>query len=519
MARFVSVGKETDFQDGKITTVTVNNHDIALARVKGKFFALDNTCPHRAGQIGDGTIFGTNVTCPVHFWSFDLRSGATEQSPTKRLPTYEVRVAGKEVQINADQVPPDTPKMGYLEKWARKNDPLEPTMDFIHNLSKGIQKDVSPMGTKKKVPGFENILFKPAQLARLPLLDNEEVDSTTVIGKKAKRPLELAMPILVSHMSFGSLSKEAKIAIAKGTAAVGTAMGSGEGGMLPEAQKQAKHYIFEMATGYFGWNKENIKKASAIEIKIGQSAKPGLGGLLPANKVTEEIAQVRGVKKGTAVQSPSRFRDINSKQDLRKRVTWIKEVNGGKPVGIKFAAGNIEKDIDVALYAGADYITIDGRGGGTGAAETFIKDHFAVPLLYALRRARRHLDKKKSTVSLLVTGRLRTPDDFLKCLAMGADAVYVATAAMMAIGCQQYRACNNDSCPVGITTHKQHLRDRLSIDQSAKQLENFLKGSNEIMKKMCMAMGRKRMSDVDATDIFTIDSEIARHTDIEHAGF
>jgi len=220
------------------------------------------------------------------------------------------------------------------------------------------------------------------------------------------------------------------------------------------------------------------------------------------------------------VQSPSRFPDINSKADLKKRVTWIKKVNGGKPVGIKFVAGHIEKDIDVALFAGADYITIDGRGGGTGAAETFVKDNFAVPLVFALRRARRHLDKKKAKgVSLIATGRIRTPADYLKCLALGADAVYIATAAMMAIGCQQYRACHNGTCPVGIATQMQKLRDRFEIDKSAKMLENFLNESNKIMKKMSMAMGKKKLSEVELNDIFTTDSEISGNTDIRHAGF
>lgn len=517
MTRWVSVGKTKDFPEGKVATVTVNNHDLCLANVKGEFYAIENRCPHRGGQLADGTLFNTTVVCPLHAWDFDVRSGVSDYNPKDKVATYTVKVEEGEVKIDADAVQPEGMKAGYLERWARHGDSLERSMDSIHKLSQGMSQ-VTPMGTTKPVPGFDSILFAPAQLARLPLLEYSKVETATVIGSKARKPLKLMTPVLVSHMSFGSLSKEAKVAIAKGTAAVGTAMGSGEGGLLPEAQEQAGAYIFEMASGYFGWNESNIRKASAIEVKIGQSAKPGLGGLLPGKKVTEEIAKVRGIPAGQPIQSPSRFPDIHNKKDLKKRVAWIKKKTKG-PVGVKFVAGHIEEDIDVALYAGADWITIDGRGGGTGAAESFMKDNFGVPLVYAIPRARAHLDKKKSKIELIVTGRLRTPDEFLKALALGADAVAIATAAMMAIGCQQYRACNNDSCPVGIATQRQDLRKRFSIEQSAKLLENYLKQSTEIMKKMSGALGRESVHDLTSEDLITTDHTLAKHTSMRHAGF
>jgi len=277
MSDFVTIAKVSEFSEGEVKTISVQNHDIALAKVEGKFYAFENTCPHRQGQLADGKLNGYTIVCPLHFWDFDIRSGISEYNPRDKVEVFEIRVEEDKVQVNTKKIPSEGPKTEYLQRWKRFKDPLEPSMGDIHKLAMG-KKLVSPMGTKKKVIGFEDILFNPAQLASLPLLDNEEVDSTTIIGKNALQPLKLSMPVMVSHMSFGALSREAKIAFAKGTSAVGTAMGSGEGGMLPDAQQSAKNYIFEMASGYFGWNEENIKKAQAIEIKT------GLGGLLPGKK-------------------------------------------------------------------------------------------------------------------------------------------------------------------------------------------------------------------------------------------
>ena len=254
-------------------------------------------------------------------------------------------------------------------------------------------------------------------------------------------------------MSYGALSPEAKEALARGATAAGTAIASGEGGAHPRERDNAERYIFEMASGYFGWTEENICKASAIEVKIGQGAKPGLGGTLLGSKVTAEIAAVRGVPPGTDVHSPAHFPDIHSKADLARRVSEIKEMTGGVPVGIKFAAGDVERDVAAALECGADYITVDGLGGGTGAAPVHVKDNVGIPSAFGLYRARRFLENEGVTdVQLVATGGFRAPNEMAKALALGADAVALATASLMAIGCQQYRACHSGGCPVGIAT-------------------------------------------------------------------
>jgi glutamate synthase domain-containing protein 2 len=319
-------------------------------------------------------------------------------------------------------------------------------------------------------------------------------------------------------MSFGALSREAKIALATGAAQFGTMNCSGEGGMLPEERAAAKYYVFEMASGYFGWTEENIKKADAIEVKIGQSAKTGLGGVLPAAKVTAEIAQVRGLKPGQDAISPSRFRDLNSPAELRARIDWIRSINPGIPIGVKFAAAKLEADLAAACELDADFITIDGRPGGTGAAPKHVKDHIGIPTVYALPRARKWLDEHgMGHVTLCVTGGFRTPPDIAKAIALGADAVAVATSAMIAIGCQQYRACSSNNCPVGIATQRADLRDRFSIEESSKRLVNFLAGTRSQLTEFARMCGRRRMHDLSLTDVVTYNDDLAKYAGIRHA--
>ena len=248
-------------------------------------------------------------------------------------------------------------------------------------------------------------------------------------------------------MSFGALSKEAKISLAKGTSMVKTAIGSGEGGILPEERQNAYKYIFEYIPNKYSVTDENLKNSDAIEIKIGQGTKPGMGGHLPGEKVTEEIAKIRGKSVGESIMSPSRFTEINDKDDLKKLVNELREKSEGRPIGIKIAAGHIEKDLEYICYAKPDFITIDGRGGSTGSSPKFLKDATSVPTIYALHRARKYLDENNMDIDLIITGGLRISSDFAKAIAMGADAIAIGTAAMIAIACQQYRVCNTGMCP------------------------------------------------------------------------
>ena len=221
------------------------------------------------------------------------------------------------------------------------------------------------MSTQMSMPGWDDILLLGAQLNPPPLNDGEEVDTRTIIGKHAKKPMVLESPVYISHMSFGALSKEIKVALAKGSAMARTAMCSGEGGILPEEKEAAYKYIFEYIPNKYSVTDENLKTSDAIEIKIGQGTKPGMGGHLPGEKVTEEIAAIRGKKKGEDIQSPSKFPEIQSKEDLRTMVDMLRERSEGRPIGIKIAAGRIEKDLEYCVFARPDFITIDGRGGAT----------------------------------------------------------------------------------------------------------------------------------------------------------
>jgi glutamate synthase domain-containing protein 2 len=324
-------------------------------------------------------------------------------------------------------------------------------------------------------------------------------------------------PVYVTHMSFGALSKEAKIALAKGSAAARTAMCSGEGGILPESLENSYKYIFEYVPNKYSATEENLKRVDAIEIKIGQSAKPGMGGHLPGKKVTKEVAEIRGFNEGDDIISPSHFDDITNRDQLKERVSWLRELSGGKPIGIKFAAGHVEADLEVALFAEPDFITVDGRAGATGASPKMVKMATSVPSMYALHRAKKYLKEKNTeSISLLITGGFRVSSDFVKALAMGADAIAIGTAALMAIGCQQYRICHTGKCPMGITTQDPELRARLNVGDSAKGLENFLKASTEEIRDFARLTGNDDVHNLSVTDLCTTNSEISNYTDIEH---
>ncbi len=262
---------------------------------------------------------------------------------------------------------------------------------------------------------------------------------------------------------------------------------------------------------------ENLRRVDAIEIKIGQSAKPGMGGFLPGEKVTSEIAQVRGRSVGIDIISPARFSEIQSAEDLKHLVDWLREQSAGKPIGIKIAAGNLEADLEFALSAGPDFITVDGRAGATGAAPKVVKDAASIPTIYALHRARKLLDKSQAkNVSLVITGGLRISSDFAKAIALGADAIAISTAALMACGCQQYRICNTGKCPVGITTQDPQLRARLQIDESASRLARYLSVCTEELKAFARLTGNDDIHKLGIGDICTTNSEISSFSDIAH---
>lgn len=413
--------------------------------------------------------------------------------------------------------PPPTAGLEYDRATARQ-DPSARYMEQIHEMAVTGRSIGGSMSTRMPMPSWDDILLLGSQLNPPPLDDGEPVDTVTVIGRHAKKPMVLNSPVYISHMSFGALSKEVKLALAKGSAMAKTAMCSGEGGILPEEKQASYKYIFEYIPNRYSVTDENLRSSDAIEIKIGQGTKPGMGGHLPGEKVTEEIAAIRGKKPGEDIQSPSKFPELNNKEDLRAMVEQLRRRSDGRPIGIKIAAGNIERDLEYCVFAQPDFITIDGRGGATGSSPLMLREATSVPTVYALARARKYLDSVHSDIALVITGGLRVSADFAKALAMGADAVAIASAGLIAAACQQYRICGSGRCPVGVATQDPELRKRLQVDAAAQRVANFLNVSLEELKTFARVTGKRSVHDLSMEQLITTDRDIAEYTGIRHAG-
>jgi len=404
--------------------------------------------------------------------------------------------------------------------------PEEPTVARIHQLAReGLSKlghhgEMGAMGVPRNdLPLWDDIQILPAQLARKPLMDDAVVDSVVTIGPRAAKPLTLSIPLFVSDMSFGALSEEAKIALARGAEMAGTGICSGEGGMLPEEKAENSRYFYELASAKFGWRPSLVENVQAFHFKGGQGAKTGTGGHLPGNKVQGKIADVRGLEAGQSAVSPATFPDLKTTDDFRRIADEVRERSGGIPIGFKISANHIEDDIDFALEAGADYIILDGRGGGTGAAPLIFRNHISVPTMPALARARRHLDLRAGQdVTLIITGGLRVPEDFVKAMALGADAVALSNSAMQAVGCIAARMCDSNNCPVGIATQKQELRARLDVQIGAERLARYFDASVELMQVLARACGHRSLSEFNRSDISTWKRDIADLAGVPFAG-
>jgi len=403
----------------------------------------------------------------------------------------------------------------------------EPTVAFIHQLARdGLSKmghhgPMLSMGVpRNELPHWDDIQIMAAQMANKPLMEDVSVGTELVIGPEARKPLKLKIPLFVSDMSFGALSEEAKISLAKGADLAGTGICSGEGGMLPEEQLANSRYFYEFASAEFGYKEELLTGVQAFHFKGGQGAKTGTGGHLPGNKNQGKISQVRGIAEGQPAISPPTFNSLSSVSDFKAFADRVREITGGIPIGFKLSANHIEKDIQFALDASADYIILDGRGGGTGAAPEMFRNHISVPTIPALARARKYLDEKHASgsVTLIITGGLRVPIDFVKAMALGADGVAISNSAMQAIGCVAARICNTNNCPAGIATQKQDLRQRLNVDQSSKQLHNFFNASIELMQVMARACGHDNLGHFNKNDLATWHREMALLSGIKYSG-
>lgn len=435
----------------------------------------------------------------------------------KKFYTAQIGKEGPGVQIQqAGKIPTAEPT------------PEEPTVAYIHQLAKdGLSKvghhgPMTSMGVPKhQLPLWDDIQVMVAQMARKPLMEEATVNSSLVIGPKAAKPLKLDIPLFVSDMSFGALSEEAKLSLAKGAELAGTGICSGEGGMLREEQQSNSRYFYELASAQFGYDESLLKDVQAFHFKGGQGAKTGTGGHLPGNKNVGKIAEVRGIEAGLPAVSPPTFRELVTSDDFRRFGDRVREVSGGIPIGFKLSANHIEQDIQFALDSGADYIILDGRGGGTGAAPEIFRDHISVPTIPALARARRYLVEQgvSGDVTLIITGGLRTPIDFVKAMALGADGIAVSNSAMQAIGCVGARMCNSNNCPAGIATQKPELRARLVVDEAAVKLQNFFNASTQLMQVMARACGHHNLSDFNANDLATWHKHMADLSGIKYSGY
>ncbi len=436
---------------------------------------------------------------------------------------------GSHKQFSSDDVGKEGPGLATdIIASSVQNTAEEPTLEFIHQLAReGLSKmghhgPMTAMGVpRNQLPHWDDLQLMVAQMATQPLQENTLVNTELVIGPKAKKPLLLSMPLFVSDMSFGALSEEAKIALAKGAELAGTGICSGEGGMLPEEQTANSRYFYELASAQFGYNEDKLKGVQAFHFKGGQGAKTGTGGHLPGSKNIGKISEVRGIEAGKPAVSPPTFKDMHTPDEFRAFADHVRAVTGGIPIGFKLSANHIEEDIQFALDASADYIILDGRGGGTGAAPEIFRDHISVPTIPALARARRYLDQQGASgrVTLIITGGLRVPIDFVKALALGADGIAISNSAMQAIGCVAARICNTNNCPAGIATQKQDLRQRLDIDKSAQQLQNFFEASVELMQVMARACGHDSLSKFEKRDLASWYKDMCRLTGVRYSGF
>lgn len=470
----------------------------------------------------DGSHKGTDIT-PV---MFEVEE-ATESWLCLCKQTGDAPYCdGTHASLPTDQDEFDYPPESKSAAPEPSNTSEEPTLEFIHALATdGLEKfghhgKMAAMGVpRSELPSWDDIQVLTAQLHRQPLIEDAEVGTELTVGPNAKKPLQLKIPILVSDMSFGALSEESKVSLARGAELAGTGICSGEGGMLPEEQEANSHYFYELASAKFGYDEAQLEKVQAFHFKAGQAAKTGTGGHLPAAKVTEKIAEVRDLPVGESAISPPTFTDLKTSADFKEFAERVREVSGGIPVGFKMSAQHIEKDIDFAIEASADYIILDGRGGATGAAPLLFRDNISVPTIPALARARRHLQKcGREDITLIATGGIRTPSDFIKALCLGADGIAIANSAIQAIGCVAARICNTNNCPSGVATQKEELRERLQVDVAAERLERFFNAAVQLMQVMARACGHDHLDKFNADDITSWKKSVADLAGIKYAG-
>src|SRR5947207_879772 len=397
-------------------------------------------------------------------------------------------------------------------------------MDDIHAKAELGRYRIRGFGTlrERRWPTFDDLTFLPCTLTRIPLEGYREKCSTqTVLGTRfARKPIRLDIPIMITGMSWGALSFNAKVALAKGAARVGSSNTTGDGGMLMAERENSKVLIYEVLPSRYGINVHHLRMADGIELTVGQGAKPGTGGLLLGSKVSATIAQQRDLPIGVDQRSPARHPDFLGPDDLIIKIEELREATDGQvPIFVKMGATRTFDDVKLAAKAGADVIVVDGMEGGTGASPEILQEHTGIPTLAAVCEARAALEDVGlyGTVQLIIAGGIRHGVDAAKALALGADAVYVGTSALIALNCNRdlYREdyarlgaapgrchhCHTGRCPVGITTQDPEPLKRLPVDEAAERVSNLLQAMTLETQVLARACGKADVHDLEPEDI------------------
>ncbi len=408
--------------------------------------------------------------------------------------------------------------------------------------------EIRGWGAKRRVPSFDDLTFLTASTSRYPLEGyRERCDTTTVLGTRfAKKPLELAIPITIAGMSFGSLSATAKEALGRAATAVGTSTTTGDGGMTPEERRSSRQLVYQCLPSRYGFNPADLHQADAVEVVVGQGAKPGGGGMLLGQKVSERVAGMRTLPAGIDQRSASRHPDWTGPDDLQIKIGELREATGwSKPIYVKLGATRVANDVKLAVAAGADVVVVDGMQGGTGATQDVFIEHAGIPTLPAVRLAAEALREvgKQDEVQLIVSGGIRSGADVAKALALGATAVSIGVGALIALGCNRstyerdgvkedatsdYAAlgtapgychhCHTGLCPVGVTTQDVVLEQRLDPEVGARWMTNYLKALTMELTTLTRACGKSSVHNLEPEDLVALTVEAAAMAKVPLAG-
>ncbi|HYD15054.1 MAG TPA: FMN-binding glutamate synthase family protein [Hyphomicrobium sp.] len=422
------------------------------------------------------------------------------------------------------------------------------TIDYIQKAAAHGLYEIRGLGAKRQLPHFDDLLFLAGSLSRYPLEGyREKCVTKTVLGTRyAKKPLELQIPITIAGMSFGALSANVKESLGRAATELGTTTTTGDGGMTPEERNSSKTLVYQCLPSRYGFNPNDLRRADAIEVVIGQGAKPGGGGMLLGQKVNPRVAKMRTLPQGVDQRSACRHPDWTGPDDLAIKIQELREITDWeKPIYVKVGATRVFNDVKLAVHAGADVVVVDGMQGGTAATQTCYIEHIGIPTLAAVRQAVDALEdlNMKGQVQLVVSGGIRSGADVAKALALGADAVAIGQGILVALGCnaetyvqggahhsalEGYEAlgtapgychhCHTGKCPVGVTTQDAVLEQRLQPDVGAKRVRNYLKTLNMELTTIARACGKQNVHHLEREDLVALTLEAAAMARVPLAG-